>query len=68
VRAVIECPVTGRSLAVATFEWTPVVVPHWLPVQKLTPDNFTPKIITRKPDYLYVEYTSPLLGVSVACG
>ncbi|CAI5491281.1 unnamed protein product [Closterium sp. Naga37s-1] len=28
------------------------------------PDGFTPTIITRRPDYLYVEYESPLMGVS----
>ncbi len=34
-------------------------------VKKLKPDNFTPKIIKQTNDYLYVEYESPLLGVSL---
>lgn len=40
---------------------------HWsacAQVKKLKPDNFTPKIIKQTSDYLYVEYESPLLGVS----
>jgi hypothetical protein len=31
-------------------------------VKTLTPDNFTPKIITQTADYLYVEYESPTFG------
>jgi len=31
-------------------------------VSKLKPDNFTPQVIRQTGDYLYVEYTSPLLG------
>ncbi|GJP33548.1 hypothetical protein CLOM_g18076 [Closterium sp. NIES-68] len=31
-------------------------------VTSTKPDGFTPTIITRKPDYLYVEYESPLMG------
>ncbi|CAI5469489.1 unnamed protein product [Closterium sp. Yama58-4] len=31
-------------------------------VTSTKPDGFTPTIITRRPDYLYVEYESPLMG------
>lgn len=31
-------------------------------VKELTPDNFTPTIITQTSDYLYVEYESPTFG------
>ncbi|GAB4823684.1 hypothetical protein N2152v2_010730 [Parachlorella kessleri] len=31
-------------------------------VSTLKPDNFTPKIVKKTDDYLYVEYESPLLG------
>lgn len=31
-------------------------------VEKLKPDNFTPKIVKRTDDYLYVEYESPTFG------
>jgi uncharacterized protein (DUF1499 family) len=31
-------------------------------VNELKPDGFTPKIITQKPDYLYLEYESPTFG------
>lgn len=31
-------------------------------VEKLEPDGFTPKIVQETEDFLYVEYTSPLLG------
>jgi hypothetical protein len=33
-------------------------------VNTLKPDGFTPKIIKQTSDYLYVEYESPLVGVS----
>ena len=32
-------------------------------VEALQPDGFTPKIVNQTDDFLYVEYTSPLLGV-----
>lgn len=32
-------------------------------VSKLKPDNFTPTIVLRTKDFLYVEYQSPILGV-----
>ena len=31
-------------------------------VSALKPDNFTPKIVKRTEDYLYVEYESPTFG------
>lgn len=31
-------------------------------VSELQPDNFTPTIITKNADYLYVEYQSPTFG------
>ena len=31
-------------------------------VEKLKPDGFTPRIVTRRDDYLYVEYESPTFG------
>ena len=31
-------------------------------VKDLTPDKFTPTIITQTSDYLYVEYQSPTFG------
>ena len=31
-------------------------------VERLNPDGFEPKIIARKPDYLAVEYESPIFG------
>lgn len=34
-------------------------------VTSTKPDGFEPKIIEKRKDYLYVEYTSPLMGVRV---
>ncbi|KAL6760745.1 hypothetical protein V8C86DRAFT_1037697 [Haematococcus lacustris] len=31
-------------------------------VEKLSPDGFTPKVVKQDADFLYVEYSSPLLG------
>eukprot|EP00197_Chlamydomonas_leiostraca_P002707 CAMPEP_0202858814 /NCGR_PEP_ID=MMETSP1391-20130828/1183_1 /ASSEMBLY_ACC=CAM_ASM_000867 /TAXON_ID=1034604 /ORGANISM="Chlamydomonas leiostraca, Strain SAG 11-49" /LENGTH=225 /DNA_ID=CAMNT_0049537775 /DNA_START=20 /DNA_END=697 /DNA_ORIENTATION=+ len=31
-------------------------------VERLKPDGFEPKIVRRTPDFLYVEYTSPIMG------
>ena len=31
-------------------------------VERLKPDGFTPKIVKRTEDYLYVEYESPTFG------
>ena len=28
------------------------------------PDNFTPRVVEKKDDYIRVEYESPILGVS----
>lgn len=38
--------------------------PTCLQVTSLKPDDFTPKIISKTADYLYVEYESPTFGVS----
>jgi hypothetical protein len=34
-------------------------------IQSTKPDNFTPRIVEKTDDYVYVEYLSPFLGVSV---
>ncbi|KAJ9517459.1 hypothetical protein QJQ45_024917 [Haematococcus lacustris] len=35
-------------------------------VEKLSPDGFTPKVVKQDADFLYVEYSSPLLGIAAA--
>lgn len=35
---------------------------QWLQLQELKPDKFTPKVITKTADYVYVEYESPTFG------
>jgi hypothetical protein len=34
-------------------------------IQSTKPDNFTPRIVEKTDDYVYVEYSSPFLGVSL---
>lgn len=34
-------------------------------VKNLKPDGYEPKIVKQTQDYLYLEYTSPILGVSL---
>ena len=34
-------------------------------IKTTKPDNFTPKIVKQTDDYVYVEYSSPLVGVSL---
>jgi uncharacterized protein (DUF1499 family) len=31
-------------------------------VSSLKPDNFTPKVVRKEGDYVYIEYESPLMG------
>lgn len=31
-------------------------------IKSTKPDNFTPKIVEQRDDYVYVEYESPILG------
>lgn len=33
-------------------------------VKALKPDGYTPSIVRQEKDYVYVEYQSPILGVS----
>jgi hypothetical protein len=61
-------PLSGGTAPADTRAPRPAPPPFCLPqelvsvIEKLKPDGFEPKIVSQTEDFLYVEYSSPLLG------